>query len=122
VSVPGNASIKPGPDFRPRFIDSARIILFMQPLEPPDAHHLSAAEGWLGLGNLAEARAELDRIAPALQNHPDVLDVRWSLLAEEKDWPAALALARTRLQLAPKSAAGWLHQAYALRRVPGGGL
>ena len=122
MSAPGNASIKPTRSFGPWFIDSARIILFMQSLEPPDAHYLSAADGWLGLGNLAEARAELERIAPRLRNHPDVLDVRWSLLAAEQNWPAALEAARAQLKRYPKSPAGWLHQAYALRRAPGGGL
>jgi hypothetical protein len=122
MSGPGNASNKLPPASWSRFIDTARIILFMQPLKPPDAHHLSAADGWLGLGNLVEARLELERIAPRLQNHPDVLDVHWGLLTAEKNWPAALANARARLQREPKSPAGWLHQAYALRRVPEGGL
>lgn len=94
----------------------------MQQIEPPDAHYLNAAVGWLELGNLAEARAELDRISPANQTHPDVLEVRWVLCAEEKDWPAALAAARAMLERAPKRATGWLHQAYALRRAPGGGV
>jgi tetratricopeptide (TPR) repeat protein len=94
----------------------------MQSLEPPDSFLLSAAEGWLELGNLAEARAELAQISAALQNHPEVLDLRWHLLASEQNWPAALEIARTLLQLRPESPAGWLHQAYALRRAPGGGL
>ena len=28
-------------------------------LEPPDSHHLNAADGWLGLGNVKEAEQEL---------------------------------------------------------------
>ena len=94
----------------------------MQALEPPDTHHLSAAIGWLELGNPAEAKAELDEVSPACQRHPDVLEVRWLLCAEQRDWSAALAAARAILQAAPKRASGWLHQAYALRRVPEGGL
>ena len=33
----------------------------MKPLEPPDSH-ISAAIGWLGLGNVAEAGAELEKM------------------------------------------------------------
>jgi tetratricopeptide (TPR) repeat protein len=92
----------------------------MPPLEPPDTHYFAAAIGWLELGNLSEAKAELAQISPASQNHPDVLEVRWMLCAEQHDWTAGLAAARALLDRAPDRASGWLHQAYALRRVPGG--
>jgi Flp pilus assembly protein TadD len=91
-------------------------------LEPPDTHYLRGAIGWLELGNPTEARAELDKVSLDQQQHPDVLEMRWTLCAEEKDWSDALAAARALLQAAPERAAGWLHQAYALRRVPDGGL
>jgi len=94
----------------------------MTALEPPQSHFLSAAEGWLELGNVPEARAELARIDESFWDHPKVLDVRWSISASEKDWPAALKLARRLVQLTPESPFGWLHQAYALRRVPEGGV
>ncbi len=103
-------------------VDTSLIICAMETLAPPQSHFLAAAEGWLGLGDAAEARAELARIGEALQDHPDVLGVRWAISAQEKDWPAALTLARKLVQTAPDSSAGWLHQAYALRRVPEGGL
>jgi len=35
-----------------------------------------AAQGWLELGNLAEASAELERLEPQLRTHPDVLELR----------------------------------------------
>ena len=54
----------------------------MKPLEPPDSHHLSAAIGWLGLGNVAEAGAELEKIAPQFQSHPDVLVVQFDIHAQ----------------------------------------
>jgi predicted Zn-dependent protease len=94
----------------------------MQRLEPPDTHYLLAAIGWLELGNLVEARAELAQLSPARQEHPDVLEVRWSIVAEQKCWEEALHTAQALLRCAPKRPSGWLHQAYALRRVPGGGL
>jgi predicted Zn-dependent protease len=94
----------------------------MQKLEPPDTHYFLAAIGWLELGNVVEARAELAQISAAQQEHPDVLEVRWSLAAEQERWEEALEIARALLRRAPKRSSGWLHQAYALRRVPHGGV
>jgi tetratricopeptide (TPR) repeat protein len=91
-----------------------------QPLEPPDNHFLNAAVGWLGLGNVGEAKSELVQITPTQQGHPDVLEIRWEIDAIEGKWEQALEVARTLLQVAPDRASGWLHQAYALRRVPEG--
>ncbi len=92
------------------------------PILPPDSHYLSAAYGWLDLGNPAEARAELDGIRPEFQNHGAVLGLRWAICAELQDWPAALLAARCLAEVAPELAGTWLNLAYALRRVPEGGL
>jgi hypothetical protein len=94
----------------------------MQELEPPDTHYLSAVMGWLGLGSLADARAELALIPPSRQQHPDVLEVRWIICAEEQNWQECLQIARQLLMSAPDRSSGWLHQAYALRRVSDGGV
>src|SRR5262245_9904893 len=94
----------------------------MRVLKPPNTHHLSAAIGWLELGNLAEARQELEKLTPAARQHPDVLEVKWLICAEEKDWDGGLAIARALLQADSNRASGWLHQAYALRRVASGGV
>ena len=94
----------------------------MQGLEPSDLRHLDAATGWLGLGCAPEARAELDLISAARQRHPAVLEERWTLCAHEKRWAEALEIAEAELAVAPDDCAGWLHRAYALRRVPDGGL
>jgi hypothetical protein len=94
----------------------------MQKIEPPDSHYFSAALGWLELGNPSEARAELARLNPGLTNHPDVLETRWLICAEEKSWQEGLQVAESLLRCAPKRSSGWLHRAYALRRVPEGGV
>jgi Flp pilus assembly protein TadD len=94
----------------------------VQGLEPSDIHRLNAALGWLGLDSPAEARAELDAIAPAQQSHPAVLETRWLLCAREKNWREGLAVAERELTSAPDDSSGWLHRAYAVRRVPGGSL
>jgi hypothetical protein len=98
--------------------DSIRV----QKLGPPDSHHLAAALGWLGLNCTSDARSELAKISAAHQNHPDALEIRWTLCAHEKRWADALKIADLELQSAPNDAGGWLHRAYALRRVNGGGL
>src|SRR5690349_13537367 len=94
----------------------------MDKLEPAQFHSLSAAVGWIELGNVAEARAELAQISPAQQDHPDVLEVRWFLCAEEKRWDEGLEIARLLLKTAPERSSGWLHQAYALRRITNGSV
>ena len=94
----------------------------MPPLEPPDTHFFAATVGWIELGNLAEAKAELGRISSEHQAHPDVLELKWMLCAEEKDWAGGLEVARSLIRLEPERPSAWLHQAYALRRVPDGSV
>jgi predicted Zn-dependent protease len=94
----------------------------MKDLEPADKFRLAAAEGWIELGCAGEAEVELDEIGPSLQDHPDVIETRWQLLAAQHRWPAALEVGRRLLDLAPDRVTGWLHHAYALRRAPEGGL
>jgi tetratricopeptide (TPR) repeat protein len=91
-------------------------------LEPPDSIHLIAAEGWLGLGNHIEANEELENITPQLRAHPDVLEMRWQIYAEAKKWEACVDIARAITNLAPSLPQGWLHLAYSLRRIKGGGV
>lgn len=59
----------------------------MKPIEPPDLHHLRAGMGWLELGNHREANEELKQIAPVLQVHPDVLEIRWEIVQRISDRP-----------------------------------
>src|SRR5262245_53445373 len=94
----------------------------MRTLDPPDAHHLSFAIGWMELGNAREAQAELTKLEPKVANHPEVIEVRWAVAAAESDWEKALELAEKLLRLDPTRASSWLHRAYALRRVKGGGV
>lgn len=91
-------------------------------IELADVHRLNAAVGWLGLNSPADARAELDAIAPDRQSHPAVLEARWMICAHEANWRDALAVAERELASAPDESSGWLHRAYALRRIEGGGL
>ncbi|MDA1278274.1 MAG: hypothetical protein O2960_30130 [Verrucomicrobia bacterium] len=71
----------------------------MNSIEPPDKHHLLAAEGWLELGNELEAFKELDRIAPAFTAHPEVLRLRCRLYGKTRNWIAAVNAAKALCEL-----------------------
>ncbi len=89
----------------------------MKPLCPPDIFHLRAAQGWVELGNHAEARAELNAIGPEFQSYPDVLEVRWHIDACARQWEAAVEAAAALIQVAPESPAGWIHRSFALHEL-----
>jgi hypothetical protein len=93
-----------------------------EPLDVPEMHCPSAAVGWLELGNVAESEVELAQISPPHQNHPDVLEVRWLVYAERHQWSEGLRVAQILCETEPGRSSGWLHRAYALRRVPDGSV
>lgn len=94
----------------------------MSRLEPPAAHYVNAALGWLELGLPAEATRELDALPEEWQKHPDVLELRWAVLAAQRRWDDALPVAEALIEVAPERTSGWLHRAYAMRRATTGGL
>jgi hypothetical protein len=86
-------------------------------------HTLRAALGWLELGLPREALEELDRLPEELlKKNADVLEVRWMILAQMKNWDEALITSCRLVAAAPDRASSWLHQAYATRRAIDGGL
>jgi predicted Zn-dependent protease len=89
----------------------------MKGLQPPDLHHLNAAEGWLGLGNTAEATLELARLSPAVINHPEVLRVRYQLHEKGRQWDRAAEVAQILCQAVPQAPFGWIHLAFALHEL-----
>jgi len=94
----------------------------IKPLQPPDSFHLSAAEGWLGLGNPLTANEELEKITAKLRSHPDVLKIRWQIYAKEERWEACVDIAKALTKLVPSESKAWIHLAYSTRQVKGGGL
>ena len=92
----------------------------MKPLQPPDTFHLDAAIGWLRLGNHLEANEELEKIAPALRVHPDVLEVRYEICARAKKWEACVDIGNALVRLAPKRSSGWIKRSlasYFIKRI-----
>jgi Flp pilus assembly protein TadD len=94
----------------------------MKPIEPPDSHFVSAATGWLELGNAHEAAAELAAVAPSLARHPEVLRVWYHIHARENRWDLASETASNLAQATPEDPQAWTNLAYATRRKPGGGI
>ncbi len=90
--------------------------------EPPDTFHLSAAIGWLELGNPAEASEELDKITPSLLATPEVLSVRSSIYFSFKNWQEADSVTRILVELQPEVPSHSTNLAYAARRKPDGSL
>jgi tetratricopeptide (TPR) repeat protein len=86
-------------------------------LEPPDIHYLNAAEGWLGLGNTAEAQQELEKLSPETGTHPEVLRVRYHLYEKNRRWEQASEIAQLLCEALPESPFGWIHLAYALHEL-----
>lgn len=94
----------------------------LPPLEPPDLHLVRAAEGWLELHLPHEAEVELAQLSPEMREHPAVLEIRWHLHAAGAEWQLACVAADRLIAVAPQLVAGWIHRAYATRRMTGGGL
>jgi tetratricopeptide (TPR) repeat protein len=94
----------------------------VKPLEPPDTFHLSAALGWLELGNWREANEELEKIAPGLRAHPDVLEVGFGVYSKAGKWDMAAEIACALILIRPKEPQLWSSHAYATRRMPSGGI
>jgi predicted Zn-dependent protease len=89
----------------------------MKQLEPPDCHHLKAAQGWLDLGNPTEANEELKQISLVWRFHPEVLLARWEIYARGEHWEFAYTVAHGMVALMPNDPAGWIKRAVALHHM-----
>ncbi len=77
---------------------------------------LAQARGYLGLGMVADASAELDLVPDALANETDVLALRAVVLQEQARWPALADIAGRLVRRQPAEAVWWITWAYAARR------
>ena len=91
-------------------------------LKHPDPMHLSAAAGWIQLGDYDAANDELENIRAEWRAHPDVLNLRWLIYSNDEQWDACLDIASAIVKMAPDRVWGWIHKAYSLRRTNGGGV
>jgi tetratricopeptide (TPR) repeat protein len=77
-------------------------------------HH---AQGYLSLGMLAEAAAELDRLPSPLAETPGAIGLRLAVLHEQANWPALRDLAAKLIQAGHDDTHVWVSWAYAARRA-----
>jgi predicted Zn-dependent protease len=84
---------------------------------PPDLHYLTAARGWLELGNPAEATAELLGISQDFENDVAVLEVRWEIHAQQKNWSRAAEVSDRMIRHHPGLPSGWIGRSYCLHEM-----
>ena len=89
----------------------------MKPLKPPDNFFVQGARGWLELGNVNEAKSELEKVRARNREHPDVLEVLWEISARAGDWDRCVELGTGLVKAAPARLQSYIHRAYALHRV-----
>lgn len=78
---------------------------------------VSYARGYLELGMVAEAAAELEQIPLAADEPIDVLGLRVAVLQEQKNWPALQSSAAELVRRQPEEPGAWITWAYATRRA-----
>jgi predicted Zn-dependent protease len=86
----------------------------IRPLAYPAGFHLRGAEGWLELGDVAEANRELEQIAAEHSNHPQVLLSRWQLDIKAQKWNECLDIALILAERFPDNPCGWIALAQTL--------
>jgi tetratricopeptide (TPR) repeat protein len=84
-----------------------------------DGQRVRDAEGWLELGNAAEALSELEQISAGAASSIDALRARYTALASSQQWRFAFLVSEVAAHIFPKQAEPWLWRAHALRAVSG---
>ena len=87
------------------------------PLAPRDRIVLEAANGWLMLGNAAEAMAEFDQISAPGRQSAEALTTLWEIHAQQRKWDAAIAAADSLIAKAKDQPDGYIKRAYALHEL-----
>jgi len=77
---------------------------------------LSHARGYLGLGMVEEAAAELDQLPATAAQETEALSLRALVLQEREQWPALVDAARQLVLRQPGEPGWWIAWAYATRR------
>ena len=98
-------------------LDNSLYLSAVSPLEPKDRFVLESASGWLMLGNPAEALHELAQLPSGLQNHREVLMLRWEIHAQSRRWSEAIEVADRLIAEIPDQPEGYIKRAYALHEI-----
>jgi predicted Zn-dependent protease len=86
----------------------------MKALPSSDFLTLSAAEGWLMLGDVAEAFKELQRVSENYLTHPATLSIFWKALFTAQRWEEAYLVAKKLAETDPTVPFGALCMAQSL--------
>lgn len=78
---------------------------------------LSHVQGYLGLGMVAEAAAELEQLTAAERDNLEVLALTVAVLQEQQAWPALRNASAELVRRQPTVAGAWVTWAYAARRA-----
>ena len=89
----------------------------MKAIQPPESMYLEAAKGWYLLGSPAEARQELNLLPARLQEHPDVLEVRFAIASKQKAWTECMEISAALLRVAPYRPTSWINCAVTLHEL-----
>jgi lipopolysaccharide biosynthesis regulator YciM len=87
------------------------------PLEQPDRQYCQAAAGYVELGMLSEANAELDKIDPFNRAAPEVLAVRIEIYRGLEKWELMQEIAKRLTGFQPDHIEWTISLAYATRRA-----
>ena len=82
-----------------------------------DQHCLSAADGWLDLGDWRSALEELAQIPAASQRHPGILSRFFRAHSEAGRWDLALAAAGEAVTAYPDDPRPWINRSFALHEL-----
>lgn len=93
-----------------------------QPIPIPVRHWVDSAVGWLMLGSPSEALSELQRVPIEFEGYLEMLNVKWDIYSELKDWDKAFDIAVRSVIGFSDVVSGWIHRSYAARRRSGGSL
>jgi len=77
---------------------------------------LAHARGYLGLGMIKDAAAELDQVPSDLAGETELLALRAIVLQEQANWPVLVDVAGELVRRQPAEAGWWVAWAYAVRR------
>lgn len=92
------------------------------PLTHAEMHLMRAALGWLELGNPAEARAEMEKIAKKFNTNPNVVLIWCDISAAQGNWDDCLKGALKVTKMLPSCLDGWIHLANATRHTGKDGI
>ncbi len=83
----------------------------------PTHRRIEYASGYLALGMVREAAAELRAVERADAGRAEVLLLWIALYHETKQWPRLVTVAKRLARLNPSADQGWISWAYALREL-----